>query len=225
MTASRVQSVTTYSSSSGGAYYYFDVVVDANGAVSIRNIRSPRGLIQDALTSIPQSVLDDMDTAKNQVVQTQTETSIASGDIVWTGETLHSVSLDDGLVNNTQYRVVFTTDDGTVLYADSLTTDGFDAVCAVAYGSVDDPKTSGYVVLVATQQASTQSGLATIPDTGTFAVVFDAAMATTAYRVVMTPVGLFPVYITNKTRAGFTIQVGYTLPAMATVTVGYDVFV
>ena len=225
MTASRTQSVTTFASSSGGATYYFDVVVDSTGAVLLRNIRGPRGLIQDAMTSLPQSVLDDMGTAKNQIVQTGTETSVASGDITWTGQTVQSVSLAGGLVNNTQYRVAFTTTDGVTIFADSLTTSGFDAVCAFAYGTVDAPKTSGYVVLTATQQASTQSGTATVTDTGTYVVTFAAAMATTDYRVVLSPVGFFPVFITNKTRTGFTIQVGYTMETSETVIIGYDVFV
>ena len=68
MSLARMQSVTTFSSSSGGRSYYFDVAVDAQGLVQVRNIRSPNGPI-DALNGIPSAVMDDMDDAREIVLQ------------------------------------------------------------------------------------------------------------------------------------------------------------
>ena len=227
MAAAKVQSVTTYSSGSGGVTYYFDIAVAQTGAVSVRNIRGPRGPITDPLTDIPQSVLDDMTAAKALVLQTQTETAVVTADITFTGETYIDVAIAGGVLNNTNYRVVFSTDDGTVVFAENLTTTGFRASVAAAYGSGDDPKTVGYVVLVATQQASTTSGSVVITDADSsqMAVTFTTAMATANYRVVTSPDGLYPVYVNNKTRTGFVVRIGYTLQTAETRTVGYDVFV
>ena len=219
--------MTTFTSSSGGQAYIFDVVVDAQGVVSIRNIRSPRGLIQDMYTSVPQTVLDDMAVAKGLVVQTQMETTVATGDITFTGETYQDVTLAGGLLNNTQYRVAFTNSDGVFFEAENLTTTGFRASTSAAYGTVLAPKVVGYVVLVAAQQSSTTSGTVTLvhADNSQVAVTFAVAMATANYRVVLTPNGFFQARVINRTKTSFTIQVGYTLQNSETITVGYDVFV
>lgn len=227
MALARVQFASTYSSSSGGITYYFDLVVDQNGTVAARNIRGPRGLINDANTGIPQSVLDDINTARAVVVQTQTSTEVVSGNLIFTGQTYKDAVIAGGLLNNTDYRVVFSTVDGMVIIAEDLTTTGFRATAAAAYGSVPDPKTVGYVVLVATQQASTTSGFVTITDADNnqMAVVFTTAMATAAYRIVISTDGLYPTYITSKTRTGFTINMGYAMAAAEVRVIGYDVFV
>jgi hypothetical protein len=56
------------------------------------------------------------------------------------------------------------------------------------------------------------------------AVTFTTAMGTTNYRVILSTDGLYPVYITGKTRTGFVIHVGYTLATAEVRTIGYDVF-
>jgi len=226
MALSRSQSVTTYTSSSGGQSYYFDVVLDSQGLVSIRNIRGPRGLIQDALTSVPQFVIDDMTVAKGVVVQTQSETAVSSGDITFTGETYQDVPIAPGILNNTNYRVVFSTTDGILVVMENPTITGFRATVASAYGSVPSPKIVSYVVLVATQQASTTSGTVIITDADSSqkAVTFAAAFQTANYRVLLSPSGFFEARVINPTKTGFTILVGYTLQTGETITVGYDVF-
>lgn len=227
MALARVQSVSTYSSSSGGVTYYFDIAVSQNGNLSARNIRGPRGLIQDATTDIPQFVLDDIATAKGVITQTQTETQVLSGNLTFTGETYQDVSIAVGVLNNTNYRVVFSTSDGVTAFAENLTTTGFRASVSTAYGSVSEPKTVGYTILVATQQASATSGSVVIADTDNsqMAVSFSTAMLTADYRVVLSLDGLYPAWVSNKTRTGFTIHIGYTLQTGESRTVGYDVFV
>lgn len=227
MALARAVFSSTYSSSSGGVTYYFDMVVDQNGNVAVRNIRGPRGLINDPMTEIPQSVLDDINSARAVVTQAQTTTQVLSGNLTFTGQTYQDVVIAGGVLNNTNYRVVFTTTDGVVVFAENKTTTGFRASVAAAYGTVLDPKTVGYVVLVATQQASTTSGFVTITDADSnqMAVVFTTAMATADYRIVISTDGLYPTYITSKTRTGFTINMGYAMAAGETRVIGYDVFV
>ena len=227
MALARIQSTNTYSSSSGGVTYYFDVVVSQSGSVSYRNIRGPRGLISDPSTDIPQSVMDDMMAAKSVVVQTQTETSVVSDDVVFTGELFQDVAIAPGVLNNTNYRVVFSTSDGTMVFSENQTTTGFRASVSAAYGSVGTPKTVGYTILVATQQASVTSGSVAITDadSGQKAVTFTTAMATNGYRVVLSTDGLYPVWTSSKTRSGFVINIGYTIENADTRNVGYDVFV
>lgn len=227
MALTRTQFVATYSSSSGSQTYYFDVVVDAQGLVSIRNIRGTRGLIQDSMTSIPQSVLEDMESAKAIVIQTTTETLVASGTLAFTGQTYRDATVSAGVLNNTNYRVVYTTSDGVQIITDNPTTTSFRATAGVAYGTVDAPKTVNWVLLVATQQSSTTSGKVTITDSDSSqkTITFATAFGTANYRVVLTPSGFFQAQIINQTKTGFTIQVGYTLQTAETIYVGYDVFV
>jgi hypothetical protein len=227
MALARAVFASTYSSSSGGVTYYFDMVVDQNGTMAVRNIRGPRGLINDPLTEIPQSVLDDINSARAVVTQTQTETQVLSGNLTFTGQTYQDVVIAGGVLNNTDYRVVFSTTDGVAVFAENKTTTGFRASTASAYGSIGTPAIVGYVVLVATQQASTTSGFVTITDADNnqMSVVFTTAMATADYRIVISTDGLYPTYITSKTRTGFTINMGYAMAAAEVRVIGYDVFV
>jgi len=226
MTLSRQQAVHTYSSSSGGQSYLFDIVVDAQGLISVKNIRSSTGAL-DCSSSIPSSVLSDIEIAKGIVQQQLGETQVDSGNIVFDGQTEQTVLIAAGVLNNTNYRVVYTTPDGIPLTTESKTTTSFKAVAPCTYGTPADPKTVGYVVLVATQQASVTSGAVTFTDAdgGTKNVTFSPAFDTNAYRVVLSPDGFFTARVINQTKTGFTIQLGYTLGAGQTADVGYDVFV
>ena len=226
MALTRQQVVFTYNSASGGETYTFDIVVDAQGLISAKNILGPRGPISPTDT-IPSSVLDDINTAKDTVNQVISETVVDTGTVIFTGQTSQAATVAAGVLNNTNYRVVYTTPDGTVLQTTGKTTTGFTAVAPTTYGSVAVPVTVSYEVLVATQQASTLGGTITITDAdgGEVAVVFTTAMTSTNYRVVLTPNGFFTTRIINQLTTGFTVQIGYLLGAGESVTVGYDVFV
>jgi len=226
MALARQQSVVTYTSSSGGVTYTFDIVVNASGGVSVRNIRGPKGLITDPYTIIPSSVLDDIEVAKGQVEQIMGETQVDSGTLTFTGQTSQTATIAGGVLNNTQYRVVYTTPDGTILQTQNATTTSFDAVASTTYGTVPDSKVVGYVVLVATQQASTTGGTLTFTaGQSSQAVAFAETFTTTSYRVLLAPGGFFLPRVVNQAKSGFTVQLPFTVPAATTVTVGYDVFV
>lgn len=229
MTLTRQQSVHTYRSSSGGQTYTFDVVVDANSLVAVRNVRSPYGLIQDTNTQLPQAVVNDIKEATELVGLLQQETEVDSGNIVFEGEVEIDVVIPGGTLNNTNYRVAYTTPDGTVLQTTGKTTTGFTAEAASAYGDPDDPKTVGYSVLVKAGQTSDLSGVLTIADTdaGSKAVVFATPLATSAYRVILEPRGFFDAHVPTalKRKTGFTIELGHVPPDGESVQVGYDVFV
>lgn len=226
MTLSRQQSVFTFNSSSGGVTYYFDIVVDAQGLITVRNIRSSSGTV-DCSSGVPDALVDDITTAKTLVVQLVGETQADSGTVVFTGQTSRPVVIPPGALNNTNYRVVYTTVDGTVLTTENKTTVGFDAVTGFPYGTVLIPKTVAYVVLVKTQQASLTGGELTFTpaDAGQKTVTFNPAFTTADYRVILSPQGFFPAGVISQTKAGFTVELGFTLPVGDTAVVGYDVFV
>jgi len=226
MALMRQQSTFTYKSSSGGRDYYFDIVVDAQGLVSFRNLRSPQGVV-DPTTEIPNSVIDDIASAKQLVQQLVGETQVASGTVTFTGQTSRPVTISAGVLNNTDYRVVYTTTDGTALTTEDQTTTGFNVISATAYGTVPLPKTVGWVVLVKTQQAGVTGGVLsfTAGDAGRKSVVFSPAFVTANYRVILSEGGFFKAYVVTQTKGGFTVELGYTVGAAETVLVGYDVFV
>lgn len=227
MALTRQQTVMTYASASGSQTYLFDVVVDAQGLISVRNIRSPLGLIIDSLTSIPDSVLADMNDAKGITSVRMSESTADSGTIVFTGESSKAVAIASGVLNNTNYRVAYTTSDGMIIRTTDQTITGFTADVGAAYGSVAVPKTVSYTVLVATMQASVFSGTVTfVPaDAGSKTVTFPVAQASTSYRVVTTVNGFFDVRVSSQLKTGFTLQLGYTIPTGGTAVVGYDVFI
>jgi len=222
----RQQSIHTYRSSSGSQTYLFDVVLDAQGLVSVKNIRGPLGPL-DASTPLPQVVTDDIKTATELVVLLQLESEVDSGTVTFTGQTSRPVVVAGGVLNNTNYRVVYTTPDGVLLTTEDPTTTGFNAVAATAYGSPTAPKVVGYSVLVKTAQTSDLSGVMTLADTdgGSKTLTFTTAMTTANYRVLLTPQGFFNARVSSKTKTGFTIELGHVPPAGQSVDVGYDVFV
>lgn len=226
MALTRQQSVFTYSSSSNGVLYLFDIVVDSQSQVSVRNIRGPQGAITGT-QAVPQSVMDDIREAMNLVVLLVSEDEAVGGNATFTGETTQPVAIAAGLLNDTDYRVVYTTSDGTVLTTENQTLTGFDVVAATPYGSVGEPKVVAYSVLVKTVSTSSYSGTLTfaVADGGQKSVTFPTAMTTTSYRVILEPAGFFSAYTLTRTRTGFTVQIGHTLSGAETVDVGYDVFV
>jgi len=225
MTLARQQSLFTYNSSSGGVTYYFDITVDAQGLITVGNIRSSVGT--DDCSSIPDTVLDDIQAAKLLVQQLVSETSVDSGILTFTGQTEQPIVFVPGDLNNVEYRVAYTTSDGTILTTEDKTILGCNAVVDSAYGTVAIPKTVNYVILVKTQQAGVTSGtLVFLPaDAGVKTVTFSTPMTTEDYHVILSEEGFFVAALTSKNKAGFTVQLGYTVPTGQSASVGYDVFV
>lgn len=227
MALTRQQSVHTYRSSSGNQTFTFEVVVDAQGLVSVRNIRTPLGPIGDSNTAVPQVVTDDIKTATELVTLLQLETEVDNGVVNFTGETSLPVVIPNGVLNNTNYRVVYTPPDGATLVTEDQTTTGFNVVAGSAYGTVPIPKIVGYSVLVKTAQTSDLSGVMTISDVdvGVKTLTFATPMATTNYRVLLESRGFFAAWVSNKTKLGFTVTLGHVPPVGTSVDIGYDVFV
>ena len=124
MAVSLVQSEFSYKSSSGEESYYFNVVLDASSVVSVRNMQTPNGLIQDSYSSLPQAVLDDIQTAIGQVEDLVAQTSASNGIESFTAETSKDVTFDTAM-SNTNYRVVFSTEDFVPVRVISKTITGF----------------------------------------------------------------------------------------------------
>lgn len=225
MALSRVQTLVTYSSSSGGHTYHFDVLVDAQGLVSVKNLTGPAGA--PCMTGVPDIVLDDMQSAKDLVALLLSESEVVGGSLVFTGQAELSVPVVAGLLNNSDYRVLYTPPDAVRIATEDKTTTSFKAVVGVPYGSGVDPKTVGYSVLASTAATSTLGGTVTLvaADASQKDVSFSTALPTADYRVLLSPDGYYAARVINKTKLGFTIEIGIALVGAETVGVGYDVFV
>lgn len=230
MSLVRSQSVYSFRSFSGGVSYTFDVVVDAQGIVSVRNIRGPVAssvaCSTACSTDIPEDVLDDIQDARGLVELIQAETEVASGTLTFTGQTQQSGSIAPGVLNNTSYRVLYTDPNGTLIYTENETLTSFDAVVGVTYGSVANPIDVDYSVLVSTAASSSFAGAVTFTaaDSGEIDISFPQDVSTDAYRVLLSPDGFFAPRVIEKTVSGFTIELGHGLQGTETVTVGFDVF-
>jgi hypothetical protein len=154
------------------------------------------------------------------------ETEVTSGTLVFTGQTSQTATIPAGLLNNTNYRVVYDPSCPTILTTSNKTLTSFDANAGVSLGTVGSPVNVGWSVLVSTSANSFFSGSATftVADAGTKTITFPIVVANTSYRVLLSPEGFFVPRVINKTTIGFTIELGHGLTGAETVVVGYDVF-
>lgn len=114
----------TYQSGVSSAAYFFTITVDENDWVSVRNIQSPYGLIIDSMTSVPESVVTDINAAIQQVEGIMAATSAVNGTLVFTAETEKSVVFATAL-SGTGYRVQLSSDTFAPLRITSKTITGF----------------------------------------------------------------------------------------------------
>lgn len=231
MSLVRTNSVFSFRSFAGSVSYTFDVVLDAQGLITVRNLQGPvattAACSTACSTNIPEDVLDDIQDARGLIELLMSETEVVSGTLTFTGQTQQTVTFLAGLLNNTNYRVVYTSACTTLFITENKTLTGFDAVAGVAVGTVADPVTVDWSVLVSTASNSPFGGEVTFTpaDAGEILVTFPVAVPTTAYRVVLFPDGFYVPRVINKTTTGFTIQLGHGLQGAETATVGFDVFV
>ena len=142
MAATRVKSEFTYRSGVPSSAYFFTVVVDESGSISVRNIQSPFGLIIDSMTSLPQMVVTDINTAIGQVENILATTSAVNGVLVFSGSTSESFAFSTPMAN-TSYRVLLSPDLFVPLRITNKTIAGFTVEAGAAVtGSV------GFDVLV-----------------------------------------------------------------------------
>lgn len=125
----------TYRSGVSGAYWYFTISMDQSGSLSVKNIQSPQGRIIDSQTSIPQSVTDEIQSAINQVGNFVAQTSASNGQLVFSGNTSRAVSFVTPFTD-TNYRVVFSTQDFIPVRVTNKTTSGFTVDVGVTYTGV-----------------------------------------------------------------------------------------
>ena len=223
MALSRLQSVFTYQSSSGGQAYTYDIVVDAQSLVAVKNIRTPLGLITDSITQVPSSVAQDILDAIALVQLLVAETTIVSGTENFSGQTSRSVVIAGGLLNNVNYRVTLTSPDGTVLRVASKTTTGFDIVASSTYGTAGSVKGVAWAVLTPTAGTTALGGVLTYAaGVTTMSVAFAAAIVSDDYRVLLEESDFFYAKVANQTTLGFDVVISFD-PAPGPVTVGYDV--
>jgi hypothetical protein len=128
----RVLTEWTYKSGVTPNIYYFTIVVDQNDLVSVRNMKTPFGLIIDSMTSLPESVISDINTAIAQVESIMSSTSAVNGTLVYANETSKSVVFATALSSAT-YRVQTTADVFVPLRITSKTTTGFTVEAAAAF--------------------------------------------------------------------------------------------
>ena len=132
MAGTRVLSEFTYQSGVSPNIYYFTVIVDQNDRTSICNIQSPYGLIIDSMTSVPESVIEDMQAALVQVEGLLAATSAVNGTLVYANETSKSVVFATPFTSAT-YRVQTTTDAFVALRITSKTVTGFTVEASAAF--------------------------------------------------------------------------------------------
>ena len=132
MAGTRVLSEWTYKSGVTPNIYYFTIAVDQSDRVSVRNIQSPFGLIIDSMTSVPQSVVTDINDAIAQVESIMSATSAINGTLVYASETSKSVTFATPL-SSTTYRVQTTVDVFVPLRITNKTTTGFTVEAAAAF--------------------------------------------------------------------------------------------
>ena len=124
MTATLVLSEFTYQSGIPSELYTFTVVVNQQGAISVRNIQNPLGLIMDPWSSLPESVTDDICAATAQVENLMAATSAINGTLVFSNSNSEDYTFATPL-SGTTYRVQITCDQFVPLRVINKTTTGF----------------------------------------------------------------------------------------------------
>jgi len=125
----------TYRSGSAGTYYYFTISQDQAGRITLKNIQTPTGRIIDSQTGVPQSVVDDIDLAIQQVENFVAQTSAINGNLVFAAQTSQNVAFAVPFVG-TSYRVHVTLSDFVSWRILGKTTTGFTIELGVTYTGV-----------------------------------------------------------------------------------------
>lgn len=142
MALTRTQSDYYFTSGGGTQVYSFVVSVSTTGSVFVRDIRTPVGYLVNSMASLPSSVVDDINTAINQVRNLIVNTSAINGTANFVNQTQVIVSFPTP-VANINYRVLFSVGDFVLVrFVPPLTVNGFTIETSTAFtGSV------GYDVL------------------------------------------------------------------------------
>lgn len=114
----------------------FTIVVNQDGTIGVRNVRSIYGSICDSQTQIPGEILDEINAATADVENIVAQSSAVNGTLAFTNQTSQSIVFATPFAN-TQYRVYVTLQDFIDYRITNRTTTGFDLELNVTYtGSV-----------------------------------------------------------------------------------------
>jgi len=122
--ATLAQSEFVYRSGSTPNIYTFTIVSNSQGAILVRDIQDPYGLVVSPYTQIPQSVTTDISTAMSQVETILALTSAVNGTLSFAAETEKSVTFAEAF-SSTSYRVQITSDVFAPFRITNKTTLGF----------------------------------------------------------------------------------------------------
>jgi hypothetical protein len=112
--------------------WMFTVVVNQDGTIGIRNIKSMHGGICDSLTQIPQEILDEINAARADVENIVAQSSAVNGTLTFAAQTEQSIVFATPFAN-TAYRVYVTLQDFIDYRITNKTTVGFDIELNVTY--------------------------------------------------------------------------------------------
>lgn len=132
----------TYTSGTARQQYRFTVLVDQLDNVSVRDITTPFGLIMDSYTSLPQSVITDINAAIGQVENLLSLTSAVSGTVTFSAATSVDITFTTPMAD-TSYRVHLSPSDFIGVRVTNKLTTGFTIQANITFTG-----TVGYDVFV-----------------------------------------------------------------------------
>lgn len=142
MALTRTQSDYYYTSGGGTQTYSFIIGVTSNGSKIVRDIRTPTGYLVNSMSSLPYSVVEDIQTAMDQVENLIVNTSPINGTVNFVNQTQAIISFPTP-VANAAYRVLYSTSDFVIVRTMPVqTVSGFTIETSTTYTG-----TIGYDVL------------------------------------------------------------------------------
>ena len=142
LSATLVQAEFVSRSGSSPNLYQFTIVQNQVGAILVRDIQDPYGLVVSPYTQIPQSVSTDITDAMSQVEAILALTSAVNGNLTFSEETEKSVAFAEAFPN-ANYRVQITSNLFAPFRVSSKTVNGFTIQAGATVSGV-----VGYDVLV-----------------------------------------------------------------------------
>lgn len=124
MAGTLIQSEFVFRSGASPDLYQFTIVQDSLGAISVRDLQNPYGLVVSAYSRIPQSVQTDIADAMSTVETLLALTSAVNGTLSFADETSKSVVFAEAFADTT-YRVHITSDVFAIFRISAKTTAGF----------------------------------------------------------------------------------------------------
>jgi len=133
MAVTLIQTNFYYQSSQGAQVYHFTLVLDQSGNLSVSEIQTPTGLTicESASSTVPTSVLDDIQTAIGQVRDLMAQTSAVNGQLIYANETSKTFTFVTNF-SNTNYRVTTSVAD-FILTRVTKTVSGFTVETSASY--------------------------------------------------------------------------------------------